>query len=259
MALKVRSSAGDLESNVTTPQCPSPATITLADLLALIKLTNEDTTGALTHPSGFTERYDQEDVSMDSRNNLADKTADSDDVTNAGTDNHYDTSGYGATDDHLFGCLAIYDDALSVTPVFVSASRNEEATGGSSTQAPSQTITKDGSLVVNCWNARGGTDYFNIGASNSLDDSAQASTKLSDAWAAHSLSGMEWVVYAHECNVSDSPYAPTLSYSSITADGLGQECVSYLFEPGVVPLNPHFIYGDLIPGLLKMYSGLRSQ
>lgn len=229
MALLVRSSEGDIQTNSSDMAVDSPATITATDALCVVSATNEDTASTISRPAGYSQQYNNADVSMDTREMMFLKTATAQDNTDAGTANHYVFGNYGSTDDHCFGCIAIYDSLGGGTPVYVSSARNEVASGGTSTQGPSLTINNDNSIAIYCWVARNG-DYYNIGSSNTITSGGTTDTNLSSGWVNNTMSGQEWVVYAHEVGTAQSPFQPTLNHLNITS-GDGQACVAHLFEP----------------------------
>jgi hypothetical protein len=231
MSILIRSSEGDVQSNLTTVEVDSPASITAGDLLFIELLVNDDSpAGAITPPAGWTEEYDLIDASVRTRTMGFTKTAVAADVTNQGTANYYDFTGFNATDDVAFCCMAIYDSVNSATPVFISAGRFEAADGGTTTPSASVTVLRNDTLVINSWSAHGGSDWFDIDAGNSITNGGQVDTKLNGAWVNDGFAGTKQVVYSHEVDIADSPFQPTLNHTDL-AGGRGEQCISKLFEP----------------------------
>jgi hypothetical protein len=231
MAILVRSSQGNVDTNQTTIQVDSPATIVAGDLLFIPLLVNDDSpAGAITPPSGFVQRSDYTDASTRTRAMAFTKTADATDVTNAGTADYYDFSGFNSTDDVIHACLALYNSAGG-TPFYTGDVRWESGSGGSSQNTGNTIVRYDASLVINCFSAHGGSDYFNIDASNSITNGGRVDTKLNTAWTNDAFSDSKQVVYSHEVDIADSVFSPTLNFSTITADGRGEMAMSYMFDP----------------------------
>lgn len=231
MAILVRSHEGDVQTNQTTVEVDSPATITAGDLLFIALLINDDApTDPIGRPTGWKQQHDTTDASTRTRAMAFTKTAVAADVTNQGTANYYDFTGFNSTDDVLFACFSLYDDVSpSLTPVYGGEVRREPALTDYSI-AEETTVIADDTMVINLWSAHGSGGAFNIAGSNSIISGGQVDTKLSSDWVAVGFSNSTWVGYSHEVDISDSPFAARLEHDSTVGISRGEMVMSYLFN-----------------------------
>lgn len=238
MTIKVRSSEGESLTNDSTPDINSPSSITAGDLLVIVWCFNDDVDAAsgLTPPSGFTLEDETANASVGDRGMryaVWTKTAVAADATNQGTADYYAFSGMGGATDILYGIYSLYDDAGGTVTYQASSLAETFATGtgGTTTSAPTQTISYNGSLSLSCWAARQGTDYFDIGTSTSYAPTNGANPALHySTWTSNTQAGLEWVTGTAEWDVTDSPIgSQTLTHDSLTSD-VDQYSVSMIFE-----------------------------
>jgi hypothetical protein len=235
MTVKVRSSAGNSNTGSdTTPSFDSPATITAGDLLVLLLEYDDNDAQSITPDTGWSledEATSATPGTAGRRFMLYTKTAVASDVTNAGTADYYNFTG-GSADDMVYGVLSLYDDAGGTVSYQASSfAANVETGGGSSTTAPTQTVTLNGSMSLSAWSANEGTNPFAIDVGEGYAPTGGANVALiHGTWADTNISNINWVVGTAEWDVGDSPIGTqVLTHNSLSAD-VDQYSVSMIFE-----------------------------
>jgi len=242
MVVQVRSTTGDQRINDSTPDMDSPSSITAGDLLVIVWIIDVSGAQTITPPAGWTEQDTVSATSGDdgTRYIVWTKRATATDAANQGNADEYAFTGMNGTDDLLYSIFSLNDDAAgTVDYVASSLSGNAETGGGGDTDAPTQTITVDGSIALCFWSARDGTAQFPIDTSEAYAPTGGANPTFYHFTWDNSFAGVTWIAAEAEWDISDSPIgAQQLTHNSLASD-VDTFSVSMVFEklsPGGLPI-----------------------
>ncbi len=254
MTTKVRSSTGDFQSNLTTIQLDSPATISVGDRLVASVMINASGARTITPPTGFVLDDQVSSATQGtggSRFMQWSKLADATDVTNQGVADYYDFSGFVSTDDLLYSILALHDDAGgTIAYVAGSLGHTENTGGGTASSAPGATITVDGSLLLGHWAARDGTAQWPIDTGETYAPTGGDNPAfLHAAHTANVMSGTEWVITTAEFDIDDSPVAAQSISHDALASNVDVYAVTSLWEASI---GPAVVIDSVAPGDLAV-------